>query len=115
MNSSLEENNFSVESFLKIVQNVPIGILFFSSNWKINFVNENFYQFGSLYQINTTELIGNNILRYELFPSHDISEELAKLEEGYSFETEVCNIKTKDGRISVVVKASPLFENGINN
>ena len=113
MNSSLEENNFSVESFLKIVQNVPIGILFFSSNWKINFVNENFYQFGSLYQINTTELIGNNILRYELFPSHDISEELAKLEEGYSFETEVCNIKTKDGRISVVVKASPLFENGI--
>ena len=113
MNSSLEENNFNVESFSNIIQSVPIGILLFSSDWKVYFVNENFYQFGSLYQINTASLIENNILQYKLFPSYDISEDLKKLKEGYSFETEVGDIKTKGGRISVVVKASPLFENGI--
>ena len=113
MNSSLEENSFNVESFSNIIQNVPIGILLFSSDWKVYFVNENFYQFGSLYQINTASIIENNILQYKLFPSYDISGDLKKLEEGYSFETEVGDIKTKDGRISVVVKASPLFENGI--
>ncbi len=113
MNSSLKENNFNLESFSNIIQNVPIGVLLFSSDWKVYFVNENFYQFGSLYQINTASLIENNILQYKLFPSYDISEDLKKLEEGYSFETEVAYIKTKDGKISVVVKASPLFENGI--
>jgi len=98
---------------LKIIQNLPIGVLIFSSNWKINFVNENFYQFGSLYQINTSSLLGNNILDYQFFTNNDISDELKKLEDGYSFEAEIEDIKIKDGRISVVVKASPLFENGI--
>ncbi len=113
MNNSLEENNFNVESFFKIIQNIPIGFLVFSADWKINFVNDNFYQFGSLYQINTSSLLENNILQYKFFPSKDISGALKKLEDGYAFEIEVANIKTKEGRISVVLKASPLFENGI--
>lgn len=113
MSSSLGENNFNVESFSKIIQNLPVGILIFSADWRINFVNENFYQFGSLYQINTVSLLDRNILEYKFFANKDITGELKKLEEGYSFEIEIENIKTKDGRISVVVKASPLFENGI--
>ncbi len=113
MNSRLDENYFNVESFLNIIQNLPIGILIFSSDWKINFVNENFYQFGSLYQINTASVLGKNILEYKFFTNKDVSNELKKLEDGYSFETEIEDIKTKDGKISVVVKASPLFDNGI--
>ncbi len=113
MNSSLEENSSNVESLYKIIQNVPIGLLIFSSDWRISFVNDNFYQFGSLYQINTSSLLEKNILAYQLFESRDISNELKRLKDGYSFETEIDDIKTKDGRISVVVKASPLFDNGI--
>ncbi|MGA9293146.1 MAG: PAS domain S-box protein [Ignavibacteriaceae bacterium] len=113
MNSSLDENIFNVESFLKIVQNLPIGIIIFSSDWKINFVNDNFYQFGSLYPINTSSILGKNILEYQFFTDKTITGELKKLEDGYSFEAEIEEIITKDGRISVVVKASPLFENGI--
>ena len=113
MNGSLEENNFNVDSLGKIIQNLPVGILIFSSDWKINFINENFYQFGSLYQINTSSILGHNILEYQFFTNKDISNDLKKLKDGYSFESEVEEIKTKDGRISVVVKASPLFENGI--
>ena len=115
MNSRLDENKFNIESFSNIIQNLPVGILIFSADWRITFVNENFYQFGSLYQINTISLLESNILEYKFFKDKDISNSLKRLEEGYSFEIEIANIKTKDGRISVVAKSSPLFENGIFN
>jgi PAS domain S-box-containing protein len=102
------ENN--IESSSKIIQNIPLGILFFSSDWIIKFVNENFYQFGSLYQLNTSSLIGSSLLEKQLFPSVNISVELKRLEEGQSFEKEITNIKAKDGTISVIIKASPIFE-----
>jgi PAS domain S-box-containing protein len=94
-----------------IVQ-APVGILTFSVDWKINFVNEVFVKYAILYQFEHSSLKGINILDSNIFPGIDLKEDLLELENGLSFEKEVKNISTLDkGRISVIVKGSPLFEN----
>ena len=94
-----------------IVQ-APVGILTFSVDWKINFVNEVFVKYAILYQFEHSSLKGINILDANIFPDIDLKEDLLELKNGLSFEKEVKNISTLDkGKISVIVKGSPLFEN----
>ncbi len=94
-----------------IVQ-APVGILTFSLDWNINFINEAFVKYAILYQFEHSSLKGINILDANIFPDIDIKEDLLELKNGLSFEKEVKNISTLDkGKISVIVKGSPLFEN----
>ncbi len=96
----------------KIIAQAPIGILTFSSDWKINFVNEVFLKYAALYQFQYSDLEEINVLEINLFPGIDISKELRELRDGISFEKEIKNIKTIDrGMLKVIVKGSPILDN----
>ncbi len=96
----------------KIIAQAPIGILTFSSDWKINFVNEVFLKYASLYQFKDSSLEGTNILDVDIFPNINLVDDLNELKNGNSFEKEVKNIKTIDkGEIKVIVKGSAVFDN----
>jgi PAS domain S-box-containing protein len=98
---------------LKILENAPVGILTFSAEWEIDFVNENYSKYGILYNIDSFSLKGLNILEQDLFPGLSIKEELLELEKGYSFEKEIRNIPSSGrGFISLFVKVSPVFIEG---
>ena len=98
------------ESFLRIVETAPVGLLTFTSDWKIDFVNQNFLKFGLLYDFDAHKLIGNNILEHNLFPSANLKNELLELEQGIPFEKEIINIKTSEfEQLSLFIKGSPLF------
>jgi PAS domain S-box-containing protein len=98
---------------LKVLENAPVGILTFSADWEIDFVNENYSRYGVLYNIDSFSLTGLNILEQDLFPGTSIREELLELQEGYPFEKEIRNIPASaQGFISVFVKASPVFAEG---
>ena len=98
---------------LRVLENAPVGILTFSADWEIDFVNENYSKYGILYNIDSFSLKGLNILEQDLFPGISILKELKELEEGYSFEKEIRNIPTSGrGFISLFVKASPVFAEG---
>ncbi len=98
---------------LKVLENAPVGILTFSADWEIDFVNENYSRYGVLYNIDSFSLTGLNILEQDLFPGTSIKEELLELQEGYSFEKEIRNIPASArGFISLFVKASPVFTDG---
>ncbi len=98
---------------LKIIENAPVGILTFTADWEIDFVNENYSRYGVLYGIDTFSLRGLNILDQDLFPGVSIKEELLELQEGYSFEKEIKHIPASaQGIISLFVKASPVFIEG---
>jgi PAS domain S-box-containing protein len=98
---------------LKVLENAPVGILTFSADWEIDFVNENYSKYGILYNIDSFSLKGLNILQQDLFPGISIENELRELEEGYSFEKEIRNIPSSGrGFISLFVKASPVFVEG---
>jgi PAS domain S-box-containing protein len=98
---------------LKVLENAPIGILTFTADWEIDFVNENYTKYGILYNIDSFSLRGLNILEQDLFPGIDIKKELQELHEGYSFEKEIRNIPVPGkGYISLFIKASPVFIDG---
>ena len=98
---------------LKVLENAPVGILTFSADWEIDFVNENYSRYGVLYNIDSFSLTGLNILDQDLFPGTSIREELLELKEGYSFEKEIISTSSSlQGLISLFVKASPVFADG---
>jgi PAS domain-containing protein len=98
---------------LKVLENAPVGILTFSADWEIDFVNENYSRYGVLYNIDSFSLRGLNILDQDLFPGVSIKEELLGLQQGYSFEKEIRNIPASpQGFLSVFVKGSPVFVEG---
>jgi PAS domain S-box-containing protein len=110
----------AVENILKkggsiapnLIVQAPVGIITFSPELKIDYVNEIFIKYASLYQFRHTELEGTRISDLSIFPGNDLNEELNELREGYSFEKEIRNIKTADGgMIKVIVKGSPTFYN----
>ncbi|MCL5028534.1 MAG: PAS domain S-box protein [Bacteroidetes bacterium] len=108
-NSQLKNQELFVP---KIIAQAPIGILTFSPDWKINFVNEIFIKYASLYQFQHTSLEGSNIFEMNIFPGVNLTEDLNELKNGNSFEKEIKNIKTVDrGEIKVIVKGSAVFDN----
>jgi len=99
------------EKTIKIIEQVPVGIITFSAGGEIDYVNQNFRKFGILYHFETSTLLGNNILHIELFPNISINDELHQLLKGLPFEKEVKQITTNEGgQINLIVKGSPIFE-----
>ncbi len=99
------------ESFLRIVETAPVGLLTFTSDWKIDYVNQNFLKFGLLYNFDAQKLVGLNILEQNIFPAIDFKEELLDLHYRIPFEKEILNKKTSSfGQISLFIKGSPLFK-----
>ena len=93
-----------------LIDQIPLGILTFSSRGRVEFINQNFHKLGLLYQFNTS-LLNINIFKYNLFPPINIIEELKTVVKGRPFEKEIKHIKTDDGRmISLLVKGSPVYE-----
>ncbi|MCW8804211.1 MAG: PAS domain S-box protein, partial [Ignavibacteriaceae bacterium] len=99
------------EKTIKIIEQVPVGIITFSAGGEIDYVNQNFRKFGVLYQFEISTLPGNNILQIELFPNISIKDELRQLFKGFPFEKEIKQVITNDGsQIDLIVKGSPIFE-----
>ncbi len=99
------------EKTIKIIEQVPVGIITFSADGEIDYVNQNFRKFGVLYHFETSNLPGNNILQKDLFPNISIKDELHQLLKGLPFEREITQITTNDGsQIDLIVKGSPIFE-----
>ena len=93
-----------------LIDQIPLGILTFSSHGRVEFINQNFHKLGLLYQFNTS-LLNINIFKYNLFPPINIIDELKTVVKGRPFEKEIKHIKTDDGRmISLIVKGSPVYE-----
>ncbi len=99
------------EKTIKIIEQVPVGIITFSADGEIDYVNQNFRKFGVLYHFETSNLPGNNILQKDLFSNISIKDELHQLLKGLPFEREIKQITANDGsQIDLIVKGSPIFE-----
>ena len=94
-----------------VIDKAPIGIITFSSDWKIDYVNESYLKFANLYKIKSKDLLGKNILNEFSDLGENFLEEVKSTAEGNYFETEV---KTQKGidkySIKLIVKGAPLWE-----
>lgn len=98
------------ESIVKSVMELPVGILSFNKEWKIEFVNETYSRLAALYGLQKAEVSYSDLRTISPFASETLSDNLKTLAEGQPFETEIKNLKTADGReISLIVKGMPFF------
>ncbi len=99
-----------INSLNQIIDNAPVGILFFDADWKIQFFNESFSSIGIIGQTDLKKLVGKNIIKEASFLSSDLSKELQELKEGLLFEKQIKRIKgIKGEEISIIIKGSPVF------
>jgi PAS domain S-box-containing protein len=100
----------SKEDNAKFLQKIPLGILRFDEEYRINFINESFINLALYYNFNSDNLTGQSILDSEIFPGLSLKDELLDIQTGYSFEREYFRIGTGSVSISVIIKCTPVFE-----
>ncbi len=94
--------------------NAPIGIVTVDANFVINSANLTVLQFQLAPANSIGELIGLRIDTLPIFKTTRLINDLFELKEGIPFESELSNNHTLDGNeITVILKASPNFENGV--
>ncbi|HEY7751537.1 MAG TPA: PAS domain S-box protein, partial [Ignavibacteriaceae bacterium] len=94
-----------------LIEQAPIGIVTFTSDGVIDYVNQNFEKFGKRYQFETSELLGKNIFEVPVIPGSNIISQLTELTRGTQFEKEIKTLQSDDGsQVTLVIKGSPLYE-----
>jgi PAS domain S-box-containing protein len=95
------------EEILKRVEIAPVGVLIFSGDLEVIFLNDTFKRIAGYYHLKYPE----DNLRNDLLDLDILREELNSLSAGYSFEKEIKSINTPGiGKISLMIKGIPFFE-----
>ena len=94
-----------------VIDKAPIGIITFSSDWKIDYINDSYLKFANIYKLQSKDLFGKNIITEFSEYSNNLSNEIESLADGNYFELE---LKTKKGidknSITLIVKGAPIWE-----
>ena len=108
-NKTFEKTRAEI-SFREILEVAPVGILIFQSDWKIKYVNNNFFLFGGVLAENPSEVLGQSVFDNRLFSDLDIRDNLNIIKSGSAFEKEIINSQTLNGgKISLYLKGAPLI------
>ncbi|OGV09723.1 MAG: hypothetical protein A2440_10485 [Stygiobacter sp. RIFOXYC2_FULL_38_25] len=107
-NKTFEQTRAEI-SFKEILEFAPIGILIFQSNWKIKFVNSNFFNFPGVLGESPANAVGQSVYDNRLFEKIDIRPELELIQKGESFEKQISVSKSFRGvQVSILLKGSPI-------
>ena len=113
MDTSLEKtfgHSRSEISFREILEHAPIGVLIFQRDWKIKFVNNNFFLFNGVVKDAAENVVGKSIFENRLFYESDIREELNLIKKGETFEKEIVASRTLNGgTVTILLKGAPII------
>ncbi len=101
------QNNYD-----NFVENLPLGIILFDKNYRIEEVNNNLFSFGVLNFTGKEEIIGE-IFSKEIFNAGLISADFG--EENLPVEIPVKSLQTPQGIYSITLKAVPFYDGGSFN
>ena len=105
----LTKINFSLENLFEML---PIGILIFDEKWKIKSVNKNFIMLLDQ-KIDEKDLLEKSILE-NISPKITFPfDKVAELSKGKYFESNIQKEKFGFNDIELVIKGSPIFDNGV--
>ncbi|HSW53941.1 MAG TPA: PAS domain S-box protein [Ignavibacteriaceae bacterium] len=98
------------ESLSIHIDQIPLGIITYSRDGFVEYINKNFNKFGILYQFNRP-VPGVNLFEFKLFNSTDLAQDLKNIIKGNSFEKEIKRVETQSGgHISLFIKGFPIYE-----
>ncbi|KUO61148.1 hypothetical protein APF79_13465 [bacterium BRH_c32] len=107
---SIIENISSDDQLKQFFNSLPLGIIFFQKDWKISFINKNFFRFPGVIQYSSDLILGKSILELPLFERTDLNEKLNALQFAEDFEFAFFKKPTaKGGSFSVIVKGVSIF------
>jgi len=119
LSSEKSSNTKTKFGFKDILEFAPVGILIFSKDYKVEFVNNNFFRFAGVVDSSPEDLIDKSIYEYRIFENLDLRKDLLELKNLTAFEKELAELKTVSGsKISVLLKCVPIvvdnqFQGGI--
>lgn len=120
MLTSSEKTQNTINSFLKSAfEFAPVGILIFSKDFRIEFVNNNFFRFRGVLEGTPDLLRGRNLYEYKVFDNFELRNDLEELKNLNAVEKILTTSKTVTGdKISVLMKCVPIvlnnnFEGGV--
>lgn len=100
------------EKIATLIEQIPVGILVFSSSGEVEFTNQNFKKLCVLHHF-LTPYNQLNIFEDNLFPEINLNKKLNDILKGITFNKEIKQIGINNGgRISVILKGFPMFEEG---
>lgn len=102
-NTTLSQKNFPIDL-------LPVGILIFDNNLLVKYVNPVLLRMGVINPDMPDEITGTNLSDISLFPNIDLKRELEAIPQGQSFEKEIKRVFSKNGDMSIVAKAVPVFD-----
>ena len=98
------------ESVSILIDQIPLGIIMYSRDGKVEYINKNFHKFGILYHFDYP-LQEINLFEFNLFRNSDIIHDLKNIIKGIPFEKEIKRTETRSGGyISLFVKGFPVYE-----
>lgn len=113
-NKTFEQSRAEI-SYKEILEFAPIGIIIFQRDWKVKFVNSNFFLFSGVLGENPQNVTGQSIYENRLFEKVDIRPELELIIKGESFEKEIVSTSTiRGGKVSLLLKGTPINSDGEN-
>lgn len=99
---------------LELLEQFPLGIIIFNEEGKIQYCNQNTFQFGVLYESSPEALKGKSINDIKFIRSPEITTEIGSILNGNSFESEIKNLPSGNNfEISIIIKGVPINQDGV--
>ena len=94
-----------------VIDKAPIGIITFSSDWKIDYINDSYLKFANIYNLKSKNLFDKNIISEFSDYGIKLVDEIKSLANGNYFERELKTHKGIDNySITLIVKGAPIWE-----
>lgn len=99
----------------EILNEFSVGIIFCNNLYEVLFINKAFIDLCQFYGLQIQDNSNlKNLFEIEFFNEESIKKEISLLHKGLPFESEISSSEfSKRGLIKLIVKATPLMENGI--
>ena len=104
----------SVESH-EILNEFSVGVIVCNNLYEVLFINKAFIELCDFYGLSIQDSsVVKSLFEIAFFNEESIKKEIALLQKGLPFESEISSSDfSKRGLIKLIVKATPLFENGL--
>ncbi|MCX7610993.1 MAG: PAS domain S-box protein [Ignavibacterium sp.] len=99
----------------EILDELSVGVIICNNLFEIIFINKTFFEIAQFYELNFEESGEiKNLFDIKFFNEDSIKQELSSLQKGLPFENEISSSDfSKRGLIKLILKATPLMENGV--
>lgn len=102
-------------NILDKLNSAPIGILIFSKDYVVTYINASLENLGELYNFPFSNLLSTQFDESELWHLFSLDDHIEELKNGYGFQKEIKSVQSSNGStVNLLLKCTPAFDNKKN-